>query len=94
MTAMSPLLNGQNRNGLLRYQTTCPSTKPTCWISIIVRCSLVHPIIGPIGLTKARVKHSHFYVKNNAVENKSLITNLTEIIHVKSEKTRIDRFHS
>lgn len=40
----------------------------------------------PIGLTKARVKHSHFYVKNNAVENKSLIKNLTEIIHGKSEK--------
>lgn len=47
--------------------------------------------VKPIGLTKARVKHSHFYVKNNAVENKSLIKNLTEIIHVKSEKTRIDR---
>jgi hypothetical protein len=30
-------------------------------------------------------------VKNNAVENKSLIKNLTEIIHVKSEKKRIDR---
>jgi hypothetical protein len=28
-------------------------------------------------------------VKNNAVENKSLITNLTEIIHVNSEKKNV-----
>jgi hypothetical protein len=49
----------------------------------------IYNLVKPIGLTKARVKHSHFYVKNNAVENKSLITNLTEIIHVKSEKKHV-----
>jgi hypothetical protein len=61
------------------------------WLTPIPNNIWIYNHVKPIGLTKARVKHSHFYVKNTAVENKSLIKNLTEIIHVKSEKTRIDR---
>lgn len=58
MTAMSPLLNGPNRNGLLRYQTTCPSTKPTCWISIIVWCCLVHPNMGQTLIIRCKVSRA------------------------------------
>ena len=61
---------------------THPSSRSS-YPSVIIR---IYSHVKPICLTKARVKHSHFYVKNNSVENKLLIKKLTEIIHVKSVK--------